>query len=78
MATKKKTKTPKTSKKLVATDLVYDWKESVHHADLQRALKPFGIVVTEDPATESNDSFGFIFSNRKLTKAELEEYKNRC
>lgn len=72
MAAKKK---EKQKKPLVASDMVWDWKESPTVEDLQAALEPFGIVVTDHPACEGSDAYGVIFSNRPLTKKELKEAK---
>lgn len=70
---KAKKKSPKKPKKLVHGEIVLDWREQLGLEDLVAALEPFGLTVTEHPACEGSDSYGFIISNRPLTKAELKE-----
>lgn len=67
MATKKK------PVPLKHTEMSWDWKESPQLEELQELLQPFGVFVTDHPACEGSDSYGYIFSNRPLTKKELKE-----
>lgn len=60
-------------KKLISRDICWDWKSSPSLEDLRKALAPLGVTVTEHPACEGSDTFGYIFSNRPLTKEELDE-----
>jgi hypothetical protein len=39
---------------------------------LETALESFGLHITEHPSFEDQGDFGFIISNRKLTRAELD------
>lgn len=52
--------------------LNWDWKESPDLDKLAK-LKDLGVFVYEDPALEGSDSFGFIFSNKELTKKEVKD-----
>lgn len=54
----------------------WDWKDSPDADELAELLAPFGVTVTAHPACEGSDSYGFIFSDRPLTKAELKEATN--
>jgi len=63
------------AKKPKLTEIWYDWKESPSVEDLQKALRPFGVFVADDPIFEGQDSHGFLFSDLKLTKAELKQRK---
>lgn len=74
MAAKKKAK----KQELVARDIIMEYGDVLEFDQLERALKPFGLIVTVDPACEGSDTNGFIISNRKLTKAELREWAERC
>lgn len=58
---------------LKCTTMTWDWKSCPHLDDLEEALKPFGLIVTEHPAFEGSDQFGFIISDRPLTDEELQE-----
>ena len=76
-------KTTKTKKKKVQSKVAlkhtqgsWDWKDHPSLEDFQDLLKPFGIVVIDHPALDGSDSYGFIFSNRKLTKKEMDEARN--
>lgn len=72
MATAKRTK--KTVKTRLKTDeLVYDWKERPETDELRRTLRKFGVFVYDSPGCEGTDSYGFVFSNKKLTRKELRE-----
>jgi hypothetical protein len=73
MATKKTKKS-----ELVATDLLVEYGDPLEFEQLQQALKPFGLTVIVDPACEGSDTNGYIISNRKLTRAELKEWAERC
>jgi hypothetical protein len=55
------------------TKLSWDWKSGPHPDDLVAALKPFGLIVYQDPGLEGSDSFGFIISDRELPPDELED-----
>ncbi len=69
---------PAKSKKTITT-ISWDWKDSPDKKDLQKALKPLGIFVYDNPNFESADAFGFILSKEKLTQKEIEEYaKEEC
>lgn len=54
--------------------LGHDWKRGPEMEDLQRALKPFGIQVYEDPSSEGSDWFGYILSDKEMTRAECEQW----
>lgn len=62
-------------KQLKSATVAWDWKASGEEIveELKQALANFGLVVTEHPATEGSDTYGYIISNRTLTKAELKE-----
>ncbi len=68
-ATKRAKKTIHT--RLKTTELVYDWKERPETEELKRELRKFGVFVYDSPGCEGTDSYGFVFSNKKLTKEEL-------
>lgn len=51
----------------------WDWKSGPSAKDLQAALKPFGLHVYADPNCEGSDSFGFIISDAKLSKKDLDK-----
>jgi hypothetical protein len=55
------------------TRISWDWKGGPSQEDLQIALKPFGVLVTENPGLDGSDSYGYIFSNRPLTPKEVRE-----
>lgn len=55
--------------------LYYDWKDSPSLSDFKALLKPFGIHVYESPEMDGSDMYGFIFSDKTLTKKEIEEYE---
>jgi hypothetical protein len=57
--------------------ITYDWKDSPSLEQLQSALEPFGVLVYEDPSVAGSDSYGFVFSNKKLTNQDLEEIGSR-
>ncbi len=65
--------TKKVKVALKHTQMTWDWKDQPSAEELQEVLAPFGVVVTDHPASEGQDSYGFIFSNRPLTEDELEE-----
>jgi hypothetical protein len=58
---------------LLRTAIGWDWKSSPDVSELQQALRPFGIVVTADPRCEGSDQYGYLFSNRPLTREELSD-----
>lgn len=67
----------KTKDNKVTITQSFDWKEAASVEELQEALKPFGIHVYDDPMLDGTDSYGFVFSDHKLSKAELNKIANR-
>lgn len=65
-------------KRLKSASVAWDWKASGEEIaeELEKALAKFGLVLTEHPATEGSDTYGYIISNRKLNKEELKEAEN--
>jgi hypothetical protein len=63
--------------KLVYGEFVLDWKETPTLKDMQEALKPFGLTVIEHPSCGQSDSYGFVISNRPLTKEERQELRDQ-
>jgi hypothetical protein len=61
--------------KEIWTNISWDWKWHPDLGDLRKTLKPFGIHVYEDPIFQGSDTYGFIFSNKKLTKKDLNKYE---
>jgi hypothetical protein len=55
------------------TGINWDGQSSPEFEDLQKALKPFRIFVYEDPDFEGSDMYGYIFSDRKLTRKDLKK-----
>jgi hypothetical protein len=55
------------------TSIAWDWKDHPSKEELRAALKPFGVFVEDHPGCEGTDTIGYVFSDRKLTKAELAE-----
>ncbi len=53
--------------------LSFDWKEAPDLEKLQKALKPLGIFVYEDPTYEGADAYGYLFCKQELTTAEIKE-----
>lgn len=51
-----------------------DWKDVEGLIDgFRDALKKLGVVMISHPDFEGSDTYGFILSNRRLTKAELKD-----
>lgn len=55
------------------TFINFDWKSQPSPKEWQAALAPFGVFVYQDPDCEGSDSYGYIFSNKKLTREEIAE-----
>lgn len=55
------------------TTICWDWKSCPEEDELREALEPLGVFVTEHPAFDGTDMFGYIFSKKKLSKEELEK-----
>lgn len=57
--------------------LVFDYKDSVEEVmdSVKAELKKFKLEVTELPSTDGSDSPGFVISDRKLSKKELQDYE---
>jgi hypothetical protein len=54
---------------LITTTVAADWKDIEGLCkEFETALKKFGIHMVQDPDMEGSDTYGFILSNRKLTK----------
>lgn len=52
---------------------VWDWKERPYY-DIKNILKKFGINMYELPSLEGSDMYGFLFTNKKMNKKEIEEF----
>lgn len=59
------------------TEISWDWKSGPEIEELEAALEPFGIHVYEDPMCEGQDAYGYILSDKPLSKKELEDIGNR-
>jgi hypothetical protein len=55
------------------TKISWDWKTGPSREDLEAALKPFGILVYQDPTLVGSDCFSYILTNEPLTLADLRE-----
>jgi hypothetical protein len=53
--------------------LSWRWKERPSLDDLRTTLEPFGLFVYEDPSYEGMDYFGYLVSNKALTREEIWE-----
>lgn len=54
------------------TTVSYDWKDTAGAGDeFRAALKKFGIYVYDMPSMDGSDTYGYILSDCKLTKAEI-------
>lgn len=55
------------------TKISWDWKKGPEAKDLRRALKQFGVFVYDDPDCDGTDGVGVIFSNKEMSKAQINE-----
>lgn len=53
------------------TFISWDWKLGPSEEELTEALAPFGLFVYPDPQCEGSDSYGYILSERALTRDEI-------
>lgn len=58
---------------------LFDWKETIGDAmaELKPVLKKMGVYVYEAESQEGSDNFGFIFSQKPLSKKELQEFEDQ-
>ena len=65
----------KTKRKLLGhktQQVYYDWKDTAEAGEeFRRALRAFGLHVYRAPSCEGSDTYGFIVSNKPMTKAKL-------
>ena len=64
-------------KKLQYEEVTADYKDVEGLIEsFEDALHKFGLFIVEDPRFEGSDTFGFLISNREITKKELKDIED--